>query len=112
MSILRGFVVTLRVLPTAFYTPSFHVYVFVYSRFSWADFGRIFSCLAYVCSRAYVHVFPAGLAVQNVVASPILVRLLCKYPSRVGGITFTCLRRYVHISQLHLLLPCTFVCPF
>ena len=40
MSIFRGFVVTLRVLPTAFYTPPFHVYVFVYhSRFSWADFG-------------------------------------------------------------------------
>ena len=48
MSIFRGFVVTLRVLPTAFYTPPFHVYVFVYSHFSWADFGGIFSCLAYV----------------------------------------------------------------
>ena len=48
MSIFRGFVVTLRVLPTAFYTPSFHEYVSVYSRFSWEDFGGIFSCLAYV----------------------------------------------------------------
>ena len=48
MPIFRGFVVTLRVLPTAFYTPSFHVYVFVYSRFTWADFGGIFSSLAYV----------------------------------------------------------------
>ena len=28
---------------------------------------------------------------QNVVASPILVRLLCKYPSQTGGMTFTCL---------------------
>ena len=30
MSIYKGFVVTLRVYPTAFYTPSFfHVYIFV-----------------------------------------------------------------------------------
>ena len=49
MSIFRGFVVTLHVLPTAFYAHSFHhVYVFVYSRFSSADFGGIFDCLAYV----------------------------------------------------------------
>ena len=41
-------VVTLRVLPTAFYTTTFHVYIFVYSRFFWADFGGIFSCLAYI----------------------------------------------------------------
>ena len=48
MSIFKGFVVTLRVVPTAFYTPAFHVYIlFVYSRFSWEDFGRSFSCLAY-----------------------------------------------------------------
>ena len=37
MSIFKGFVVN-----------TFHVYIFVYSRFFWADFGEIFSCLAYI----------------------------------------------------------------
>ena len=75
MSIFRGFVVSLRALPTAFYTPSFHVYVFVYSRFSWVDFGEIFSCLAYDEPTSAFFLRDL-LAVQNVVASPILVRLL------------------------------------
>ena len=48
MSIFKGLVVTFRVLRTAFYTPTFHVYILVYSRFSWADFGGIFCCLAYI----------------------------------------------------------------
>ena len=67
-----------------------------------------------VCSCAYVRVFPAGLAVQNVVASPILVRLLCKYPSRIGGMIFTCLLLTTlcpHLRVTYLLLSCTFV-PF
>ena len=41
MSIFRGFVVILRVLPKAFYTPSFHVYVFVYSTVCSRDWERI-----------------------------------------------------------------------
>ena len=32
MSIFRGYVVTLRVLPTAFYTPSFYMCTYLYTR--------------------------------------------------------------------------------
>ena len=88
ISIFKGFVVTLRVHPTAFYTPSFHVYnVYLYI----CVFpGRISQGVLVACLCTYVHVFHAELAVQNAVASPILVRLLCKYPSRIGGIPLSC----------------------
>ena len=69
--------------------------------------------MPFVHPCAYIRVFPAELAVQNVVASPILVRLLSKYLSRIGGITFSCLLRLLTLCP-HLrvlLLPCIFV-PF
>ena len=109
MSIFKGFVVTLRVLPTAFYTPPFHVYMFVYSRFSWSDSGGTFSCLTHC---AYVRVFPAEHAVQNVVASPISVRLLCKYPSRIGSITFNCLLTSCPRLRVTLFVVTLHFCPF
>ena len=102
MSIFKGFVDTLRVLPTAFYTPTSHVYIFVHWRLPWEDFGGIFSCLA------YVHV-PTSAFFRNVLSFPILVRLLCKYLSRIGGITFSSLLLTLCPYLRVLLLPCTFV---
>ena len=58
------------------------------TRLSWAGFGGIFSCLSMrLCPR-----FSCGTCgAKCSYASPILVRLLCKYPSRIGGIPFCCL---------------------
>ena len=41
--------------------------------------GFLFVLRVSMCLHTSIHVFPAEFAVQNVVTSPIFVRLLCKY---------------------------------
>ena len=43
------------------------VYIFVYSLLSCEDFGGVSTCLVNIHVCAYIRVFPAQLAMQNVV---------------------------------------------